>query len=73
MDALRCPPGDSDVSTLSGGEIRRVALCRLLLNQAHLPPRRRVRRRGQPARTSGSHVLGRHEVRQRGEGPPGGL
>ncbi len=31
MDALRCPPGDSDVSTLSGGERRRVALCRLLL------------------------------------------
>ncbi|WP_282606468.1 energy-dependent translational throttle protein EttA [Pelagibius sp. Alg239-R121] len=31
MDALRCPPGDSDVSKLSGGERRRVALCRLLL------------------------------------------
>jgi ATP-binding cassette ChvD family protein len=31
MDALRCPPGDSDVATLSGGERRRVALCRLLL------------------------------------------
>ena len=31
MDALRCPPGDSDVSILSGGEKRRVALCRLLL------------------------------------------
>ena len=31
MDALRCPPGDADVSTLSGGERRRVALCRLLL------------------------------------------
>ncbi|RAU22757.1 energy-dependent translational throttle protein EttA [Paramagnetospirillum kuznetsovii] len=31
MDALRCPPGDADVSTLSGGEKRRVALCRLLL------------------------------------------
>ncbi len=28
MDALRCPPGDADVSTLSGGEKRRVALCR---------------------------------------------
>ena len=31
MDALRCPPGDADVTTLSGGEKRRVALCRLLL------------------------------------------
>ncbi len=31
MDALRCPPGDSDVKSLSGGEKRRVALCRLLL------------------------------------------
>src|SRR5262245_11457043 len=33
MDALRLPPGDADVSTLSGGEKRRVALCRLLLQQ----------------------------------------
>jgi len=33
MDALRCPPGDSDVTTLSGGERRRVALCRLLLQK----------------------------------------
>ena len=32
MDALRCPPGDSSVTTLSGGEKRRVALCRLLLS-----------------------------------------
>jgi sulfate-transporting ATPase len=32
MDALRCPPGDSDVTNLSGGEKRRVALCRLLLS-----------------------------------------
>jgi ATP-binding cassette ChvD family protein len=31
MDALRCPPGNADVSKLSGGERRRVALCRLLL------------------------------------------
>src|SRR6187549_2812431 len=31
MDALRCPPGDTPVSILSGGEKRRVALCRLLL------------------------------------------
>ena len=33
MDALRCPPGDVEVSTLSGGERRRVALCRLLLSK----------------------------------------
>lgn len=33
MDALRCPPSDSDVSKLSGGEKRRVALCRLLLSK----------------------------------------
>jgi len=33
MDALRCPPGDSDVANLSGGERRRVALCRLLLQR----------------------------------------
>jgi ATP-binding cassette ChvD family protein len=33
MDALSCPPPDSDVVTLSGGERRRVALCRLLLSQ----------------------------------------
>src|SRR5579859_6452279 len=31
MDALRCPPGDTSIATLSGGEKRRVALCRLLL------------------------------------------
>src|SRR5436190_235348 len=33
MDALRLPPGDADVSTLSGGERRRVALCRVLLEE----------------------------------------
>jgi len=33
MDALRCPPGDAEVSKLSGGERRRVALCRLLLEK----------------------------------------
>jgi sulfate-transporting ATPase len=33
MDALRCPPGDSPVNILSGGERRRVALCRLLLTE----------------------------------------
>jgi ATP-binding cassette ChvD family protein len=36
MDALRCPPPDADVSVLSGGEKRRVALCRLLLSQPDL-------------------------------------
>ena len=33
MDALRCPPGDTSVAVLSGGERRRVALCRLLLTE----------------------------------------
>jgi ATP-binding cassette ChvD family protein len=33
MDALRCPPGDTPISILSGGELRRVALCRLLLQE----------------------------------------
>src|SRR3954463_9664481 len=37
MDALRLPPGDADVETLSGGERRRVALCRLLLAAPDLP------------------------------------
>jgi ATP-binding cassette ChvD family protein len=36
MDALRLPPGDADVGTLSGGERRRVALCRLLLSRPDL-------------------------------------
>ena len=36
MDALRCPPPDADVTVLSGGERRRVALCRLLLEQPDL-------------------------------------
>ncbi|HPK70797.1 MAG TPA: energy-dependent translational throttle protein EttA [Vicinamibacterales bacterium] len=36
MDALRCPPADADVRTLSGGERRRVALCRLLLQSPDL-------------------------------------
>ena len=36
MEALRCPPDDADVAALSGGERRRVALCRLLLNQPDL-------------------------------------
>jgi ATP-binding cassette ChvD family protein len=36
MDALRCPPDDADVNKLSGGERRRVALCRLLLDRPEL-------------------------------------
>src|SRR5438309_4894771 len=36
MDALRCPPDDAEVETLSGGERRRVALCKLLLQQPEL-------------------------------------
>ncbi len=36
MDALRCPPADADVTKLSGGERRRVALCRILLQQPDL-------------------------------------
>ncbi|PYS94790.1 MAG: energy-dependent translational throttle protein EttA [Acidobacteria bacterium] len=36
MDALRCPPPDADVNTISGGERRRVALCRLLLQRPDL-------------------------------------
>ena len=36
MDALRCPPPDADVTSLSGGERRRVAMCRLLLSQPDL-------------------------------------
>ncbi len=36
MDALRCPPGDGEVAKLSGGERRRVALCRLLLQRPDL-------------------------------------
>ena len=36
MDALRCPPGDAEVTKLSGGERRRVALCRLLLQKPDL-------------------------------------
>jgi len=36
MDALQCPPGDAEVTNLSGGERRRIALCRLLLEQPDL-------------------------------------
>ena len=63
MDALRLPPADADVATLSGGERRRVALCQVLLRaarpaaarRADQPPRRRVGRlaRAPPRRVSG--------------------
>ncbi|MCQ8210487.1 ATP-binding cassette domain-containing protein, partial [Cutibacterium acnes subsp. acnes] len=36
MDALQCPPGDTPVDVLSGGERRRVALCKLLIEQPDL-------------------------------------
>ncbi len=36
MEALRCPPGDAGVANLSGGEARRVAICRLLLSKPHM-------------------------------------
>ena len=72
MDALRLPPSDADVTTLSGGERRRVALCRLLLvearpaaaRRADEPPRRRV---GRVARTPPAGVP-RH--RRRGDPRP---
>ena len=69
MDALRVPPGDQDVTTLSGGERRRVALCRLLLSapgpaaagRAHQPPRRRVGGlAGAPPGGVRRHRRGRH-------------
>ena len=71
MDALRCPPGDASVDSLSGGEKRRVALCRLLLSRtarpaaarrAHQPPGRRERAvagaapRQLPRRRHGRHT-----------------
>ena len=68
MDALRCPPGDAAVGPLSGGERRRVALCRLLLvparpaaaRRADQPPRRRVGRvaRAPPRRVQGHRRRG---------------
>ena len=42
MDALRCPPGDWGVTKLSGGENRRVALCRLASSKARYSPSRRA-------------------------------
>ena len=51
MDALRCPPGDTPVSVLSGGERRRVALVRLLLKQPDIPAIRQIEK---PVRPYGS-------------------
>ena len=44
MDALRCPPRDAQVAVLSGGELRRVAICRLLLERPEMLLVRRVGR-----------------------------
>ncbi len=62
MDALRCPPGDAKVDKLSGGERRRIALCRLLLSsrsaaarRTDQPSRRRV---GGLARTASARIHG---------------
>ena len=69
MDALRCPPGDTAVSILSGGERRRVALVRLLLQAArhpaarrtHQPPRCRIGRlAGTPSARISRHGHRRH-------------
>ncbi len=46
MDALRLPPGEAEIATLSGGEKRRIALCRLLLQKPDLPAARRPGHRG---------------------------
>ena len=56
MDALRCPPDDADVTKLSGGERRRVALCRLLLSQ---PGPAAARRADQPSRRRVGELAGR--------------
>ena len=64
MDALRCPPGDADVKKLSGGEKRRVALCKLLLVEARHSPARRAdqpsRRRERRLARASSARLSRH-------------
>ena len=70
MDALRCPPENQNVATLSGGERRRVALCRLLLQirDGHLFPlcRYLVARRplGRQFDTVAQRSLGRHSQRK---------
>ncbi len=64
MDALRCPPDDAEVETLSGGERRRVALCKLLLEAARAAAARRAdqpsrRRDGGLARRASAQLSGR--------------
>nr|WP_228430918.1 ATP-binding cassette domain-containing protein [Baekduia soli] len=54
MDALRCPPADADVTTLSGGERRRVALCRLLLSAPTCCSSTSPRTTSTPSRSAGS-------------------
>ena len=65
MDALRCPPGDTPVSMLSGGERRRVALCRLLLTAARYPAAGRA---DQPPGCRVSGWLEKHLQDYRGDG-----
>ena len=70
-DALRLPPWDAKIATLSGGEKRRVALCRLLLSQARhaaarradQPPRRRERRVARAVPAAVSRHRGRGDAR----------
>ena len=54
MDALRCPPPDADVTKLSGGEKRRVALCRLLLSRPTCSSSTSRRTTSTPNRSRGS-------------------
>ena len=63
MDALRCPDGDADVSKLSGGEKRRVALCKLLLECARHSAARRTH---QPSRCGIGGVARAHAARIQG-------
>ena len=60
MDALRCPPDDADIAKLSGGEKRRVALCRLLLEAARTAAARRA---DQPSRRRKRELAGRPSAR----------